>query len=98
MQMFCCGSRNRVTSPRVGLAQVRSQARGTVRARGWERKNKLRCVFCGGAGCSHEDFHQHPSPAIIGLNSDWVASDILATQRLSSRLIKRYDLMDTFKK
>lgn len=55
-------------------------------------------MFCGGAGCKHEDFHRHPNPAIPGLHSDWVTDDILATQRLSSRLIKRHALMDEFRR
>lgn len=50
-----------------------------------------------GRKCKHENYLLHPSPAITGLNSDWITPLILATQRPSSRLIKEFDLAKVFK-
>ena len=75
---------------------MRSTSKPVTR-RDWETRNKFRCVFCGGRSCKHEDWTQHPSPALRGLNSDWITDSILATQRLSSRLLKEFSILDQFK-
>ena len=39
-----------------------------------EKKDTLRCFFCGGKNCKNEDYTKHETgfPYIIGLNSDLV--------------------------
>ena len=88
--MNCCVKKGKNT--RVGVKGVR-----VTKAREWETRNKFRCLFCGGSKCNHEDWTKHPSPAIQGLNSDWITESILATQRLSSRLIEEFQVLEKFK-
>lgn len=63
----------------------------------WEYKDKIRCLFCGGVNCKHENFLHHKNPAIIGLHSDYITEDIIASQRPSTVLIKKFDLIKRFK-
>lgn len=60
-------------------------------------KNPFICRFCGGKSCKLEDWKQVTRPAIRGLNSNWINSDIVASQRPSSRLIKEFNIVDQFK-
>ena len=39
----------------------------------------------------------NPDPAIKGLNSDFITPYVIASQRLSNRLIEEYDIMKQFK-
>jgi protein tyrosine phosphatase domain-containing protein 1 len=57
----------------------------------------LACQFCGGKTCKLENWLKVKNPAVKGLNSNWINSEIVASQRLSSRLIKEFDLMKSFK-
>jgi putative component of toxin-antitoxin plasmid stabilization module len=61
------------------------------------KKAKLICMMCGGKSCAHEDWKTIKNPALQGLNSNWINNDIVASQRLSNRLIKEFDLMAQFK-
>lgn len=61
-------------------------------------KGKFSCLLCGGKSCRHEDWTLHISPAIKGLNSDQINSNIFASQRLSNRLIGEYNLINQFLK
>ncbi len=64
----------------------------------YELKGKFTCLLCGGKSCKHEDWTLHISPAIRGLNSDQINSNIFASQRLSNRLIEEYNLIYQFLK
>lgn len=55
------------------------------------------CQFCGGKSCKHEDWTKCESPAIKGLHSNWINDKIIASQRLSDRLIDKYKIIDQFK-
>ncbi|KAJ3379794.1 Protein tyrosine phosphatase domain-containing protein 1 [Entophlyctis sp. JEL0112] len=61
----------------------------------------LHCFFCGGHSCKYEDYTQwagdpaHPN-AFDGLYSNWITPEILATQRLSTRLIQKFNLISVF--
>ena len=57
----------------------------------------MRCMFCGGRGCKHENWKRNKNPAIVGLHSDWIDDNIIASQRLSSRLIAEYDVLGDMK-
>lgn len=60
-------------------------------------KDKLKCIFCGGKSCKHEDWKNHGNPAVTGLNSDLIDNVIFASQRPSTFLIKKFDLINIFK-
>ena len=55
-------------------------------------------MFCGGKSCKHENWKLHPKPAIKGLHSDQITDDVFASQRLSTRLIHEYNIIDQFHK
>ena len=64
-----------------------------------EFKDKLRCFFCGGRKCKHENFKTNSNfpNAIYGLNSNFITDDIIASQRPSEILITKYNLLSVFK-
>ncbi len=93
--MFCCGRKRRIETTE-GLIQIRQQ-KNRVQARKFNTRNKLRCMFCGGKGCRHENYKRNKNPAIIGLHSDWIDDNIIASQRLSSRIIQQHDVLTTMK-
>jgi len=63
----------------------------------FDQKLTFICKFCGGKTCKHENYLSYPNSAITGLNSDWITTNILATQRPSSRIIKEFDIIKQFK-
>ena len=64
-----------------------------------EFKDKLRCFFCGGKNCKHENYLNNKSNnnAIEGLNSNYITENIIASQRPSEVLIEKYKLVSKFK-
>ena len=64
----------------------------------WSTKGGFICLFCGGKTCKHEDYTRNPNPAIIGLHSDFVTPYVIASQRLSTNLINKYDIIQQFLK
>jgi hypothetical protein len=64
-----------------------------------EFKDKLRCFFCGGVKCKHENYllNIENKNAIIGLNSNYITNDIIASQRPSEVLIEEFSLVQKFK-
>ena len=64
----------------------------------WSTKGGFICLFCGGKTCRHEDYTRNPNPAIIGLHSDFVTPSVIASQRLSTNLINKYDIIQQFKR
>jgi hypothetical protein len=67
-----------------------------TKGRAFENKGSFTCYFCMGKGCYYEDWNNHPNPAIRGLNSDYITPYVIASQRLSTRLIEEFDLMKQF--
>ena len=61
-------------------------------------KNSNQCIFCGGKSCKYEDPSLYNNSAIKGLISDIFYDCIYASQRPSTILIEKYDLINTFKK
>jgi len=47
--------------------------------------------------CKKENWKKCKKPAIKGLHSNWINSNIIASQRLSDRLIEEYNIVDQFK-
>ena len=60
-------------------------------------KDKFRCLFCGGKNCPNEDYTRNKNTAIKGINCDLIDDTIYASQRPSNILIKKFDLIHTFK-
>ena len=62
----------------------------------------IQCFFCQGKNCKHENYTktiQTPDSkvALHGLNSHWVTDNIVASQRLSSRIINEFKILYQFK-
>ena len=64
-----------------------------------EFKDKLRCFFCGGKKCKHENYKNNLkyNNAIYGLNSNFITNNVIASQRPSEVLITKYNLVTVFK-
>ena len=64
-----------------------------------EFKDKLRCFFCGGLKCKHENYKTNLdyNNAITGLHSNFITDDVIASQRPSQVLIEYYKLLAAFK-
>ncbi len=64
-----------------------------------EFKDKLRCFFCGGRGCKHENYKNNilNNNAIEGLHSNYITENIIASQRPCEILIEKYKLVSKFK-
>ena len=64
-----------------------------------EFKDKLRCFFCGGLKCKHENYKTNLAynNAITGLHSNFITDDVIASQRPSQFLIEYYKLLAAFK-
>lgn len=64
-----------------------------------ELKDKVRCVFCGGKDCKHENYLNNldNENAIEGLNSNFITDWVIASQRPSEVLIKEFELVSKFK-
>ena len=56
------------------------------------------CMFCGGNNCSSENFINEKECAIKGLISELFYECIFTSQRPSTALIKKYDLVNNFKR
>ena len=64
----------------------------------YDLKDKLRCFFCNGAKCKHENYLNNKSNnAIKGLNSNFITDDVIASQRPSEILITKFNLVQKFK-
>lgn len=62
----------------------------------------VQCLFCGGKKCALEDYKKtiqnaDCEPAINGLNSHWITSNIVASQRPSTRLLAEFLILHQFK-
>lgn len=69
----------------------------TTKRINFPKKVKALCRFCGGKSCAKENWKKCEKPAIQGLHSNWITDDIIASQRLSNRLIEQYDIMGQFR-
>lgn len=58
----------------------------------------ISCFFCGGKTCKYENWTLRKNNAIHGLNSSWVTPNIIASQRPSSTLIRKYKIVNQFKR
>lgn len=63
----------------------------------WKMKDKFKCLFCGGSNCRVEDFGNFENNFIFGLNSVEFHG-LIVSQRPSTVLIEKYDLVEKFKK
>lgn len=65
----------------------------------WNKKDTLICKMgCGGDSCKHEDHTNNVNEnAIRGLNSDYITESIIGSQRISTILVRKYNLYEKFK-
>lgn len=70
----------------------------------WSRARQgIHCsLFCGGVKCKHEDWTVYQKKynmhtAITGLNSSWVGDCVVASQRPSTSLFLKFQLVQQFK-
>lgn len=63
----------------------------------WEKRDRFKCLFCGGARCKHENYLNNSMSVIKGLHSDFITDEIVASQRPSTVLINKFNLVQTFK-
>ena len=57
----------------------------------WERKEKVRCLFCGGKLCKRcgpTAYQNCVNPGIDKVHSSWITDSILAMQRPTDELIE----------
>eukprot|EP01063_Lacrimia_lanifica_P011344 TRINITY_DN1814_c4_g1_i1.p1 TRINITY_DN1814_c4_g1~~TRINITY_DN1814_c4_g1_i1.p1 ORF type:complete len:808 (+),score=255.49 TRINITY_DN1814_c4_g1_i1:134-2557(+) len=65
-------------------------------------RQRVHCRFCGGKSCRHEDWtkavnRKNTHVAIRGLHSNWVENWAVASQRLHTVLMEKYDIVKQFK-
>ena len=63
----------------------------------FEMKMPYICLFCGGENCKYENPSNHNNTAIPGLIADLYYDCIYASQRPSTCLIKKFNLIEVFK-
>ena len=63
----------------------------------FEMKMPYMCLFCGGEACKWEDPSLYKNSSIHGLNADLFFDCVYASQRPSTCLIKKYNLLEVFK-
>ena len=74
--------------------------RNPIRARPWELKETVRCVFCRGKNCrrcGRNAYMVAVDPAMRGFHCNWITDEILAMQRPADELIDSIDLLGQFK-
>jgi len=54
-------------------------------------------MMCNGKNCKHENWKLIKHPAIEGLNSNFITNTIIASQRLSERLINEFNIIEQLK-
>lgn len=65
------------------------------------KKERVRCMFCGGDQCSKCGINAHQKlekPGIPNLHSHWINESILAMQRPSDILLEEYGVLESFKR
>ena len=56
-----------------------------------------KCLFCEGENCKSEKYNEKNKSAIKGLNSEIFFNCVYASQRPSTSLIKKYNIIKQFK-
>ena len=64
----------------------------------WSSHFLISCFLCGGENCKAEDWTQCQDTPIKGLNCNLIGSSIFASQRPSTVLIEKFDLVNELKK
>ena len=87
---------------RVSFESIKSSKREGSKTKSpshWNKKGRLLCFFCGGEACKHENYlkNTNDNNAITGLHSDYITDEIIASQRPSTVLINKYNLVKVFK-
>eukprot|EP00347_Sterkiella_histriomuscorum_P013220 403365547 len=79
------------------FSQIEITKKTKLRAIDFDEKTKIHCQFCGGKSCKHENWTRCVNPAFKGLHSNWVNDNVVASQRLSDRIIHEFKIIEQFK-
>ena len=60
-------------------------------------RSEVWCYFCFGSLCRAENYKKHKSPAIPGMNSDWITDELLITQRPNPSTFADHNLIENLK-
>jgi len=93
----CMDNRNSLFNKYRNKLQLINDNELNTKKNTFKLKDQFQCLFCGGKTCKHEDYKNHPNPAITGLHSDLIDDNIYASQRISTILIKKFNLIEVFK-
>ena len=91
-QSFCRSESNEINPPNKLLEKY------NLNKSIFEMKMPYICLFCGGESCKWEDPSIRKNSAIHGLLADLYYDCVYACQRPSTCLIKKYHLLEVFKK
>ena len=91
-QSFCHSESNEINPPNKLLEKY--NLNNSI----FEMKMPYICIFCGGESCKWEDPSIRKNSAIHGLLADLYYDCVYACQRPSTCLIKKYHLLEVFKK
>ena len=91
-QSFCRSESNEINPPNKLLEKY--NLNNSI----FEMKMPYICLFCGGESCKWEDPSIRKNSAIHGLLADLYFDCVYACQRPSTCLIKKYHLLEVFKK
>ena len=91
-QSFCRSESNEINPPNKLLEKY--NLNNSI----FEMKMPYICIFCGGESCKWEDPSIRKNSAIHGLLADLYYDCVYACQRPSTCLIKKYHLLEVFKK
>ena len=91
-QSFCHSESNEINPPNKLLEKY------NLNKSIFEMKMPYICLFCGGESCKWEDPSIRKNSAIHGLLADLYYDCVYACQRPSTCLIKKYHLLEVFKK
>ena len=91
-QSFCRSESNEINPPNKLLEKY------SLNNSIFEMKMPYICIFCGGESCKWEDPSIRKNSAIHGLLADLYYDCVYACQRPSTCLIKKYHLLEVFKK
>lgn len=78
--------------------KFRSKLKSLVAKPLFTSKGNLSCLFCLGERCKAESAGEDKINAVAGLNSDFITSLIIVSQRPSTTLISKHNLLYEFKK
>lgn len=96
-------SNKKLKQPKIGLVRKDRIKETTIKENPHHQqfftfKDRFMCLFCGGKNCKHEIYSNNERGVFItGLHSDLITNDIIASQRPSTSLIVKYNIIKQMK-